>query len=312
MWFGISCGLLASALWGMVFIAPRMLPAFSPWELAIGRYLAYGAVALIATLPMLRRILRKLTWADCRALLRQSCAGNLVYYVLLAFAVQLAGVGPASLIIGTLPISVSLAGRRDSGALPLRQLALPLLVVALGIACINIDLFAGGHSADARPVWERLTGVLCAVGALICWTWYAVDNARYLQRNPQYSSNEWSALYGLSTGFLSLVSGVIGWLLFSPQLVSAESGRDWQFFWLANGVLAIGASLIGNNLWNIASRRLPLTLTGQLLVMESLFALAYVFAYEGRLPRVLEVSAIALLMLGVAWSVRLHTTDKSA
>ena len=307
MGIGIICGLLAGALWGMVFIAPRLLPAFTPWELSIGRYLAYGLVALVASLPLLRRISRKLTRADCLALLRQSCAGNLVYYVLLAAAVQLAGVGPASLIIGILPISVSLAGRRDRGALPLRQLALPLLLVALGIACINIDLFSSATASQAT-VATRLAGVACAAGALASWTWYAVDNARYLQRNPQYSSHEWSALYGLSTGVLSVVFGILGWLLFAPLVTAAETQRDWQMFWLVNGALALGASLIGNSLWNRASRRLPLTLSGQLLVMESLFALLYVFMLEGRLPRLLEATAIALLIVGVAWAVRLHGT----
>ncbi|MCZ3100093.1 hypothetical protein NYZ00_19415, partial [Acinetobacter baumannii] len=44
MGIGVLCGLLAGAFWGMVFIAPKLLPVFSPWELAIGRYLAYGLV----------------------------------------------------------------------------------------------------------------------------------------------------------------------------------------------------------------------------------------------------------------------------
>ncbi len=165
MGIGVLCGLLAGAFWGMVFIAPKLLPAFSPWELAIGRYLAYGIVALAATLPMLRRILRKLTRADCIALLRQAFTGNLLYYVLLAFGVQLAGVGPTSLIIGILPITVTIMGRRDHGAVPLSKLIVPLLVVAAGIACINIDLFSGGGGApgaappppEARPGWENKT-----------------------------------------------------------------------------------------------------------------------------------------------------------
>ncbi|WP_354681741.1 EamA family transporter, partial [Cupriavidus plantarum] len=150
MGIGVLCGLLAGAFWGMVFIAPKLLPAFSPWELAIGRYLAYGIVALAATLPMLRRILRKLTRADCIALLRQAFTGNLLYYVLLAFGVQLAGVGPTSLIIGILPITVTIMGRRDHGAVPLSKLIVPLLVVAAGIACINIDLFSGGGGGGRR------------------------------------------------------------------------------------------------------------------------------------------------------------------
>ena len=322
MGIGVLCGLLAGAFWGMVFIAPKLLPVFSPWELAIGRYLAYGLVAFIAALPLMKRIARKLTRADCLALLRQAFAGNLLYYVLLAFGVQLAGVGPTSLIIGILPISVTIMGRRDHGAVPLSRLIWPLLVVAAGIACINIDLFAGGghaHGAAAgeavRTVWQRLAGVICAAGALVCWTLYAVDNARYLQRNPQYSGNEWSALYGISTGVVSVVLALLallGWLVAGDSLDAASGGRDWQWFWMVNAAVALGASLIGNNLWNISSRRLPLTLSGQMIVFETLFALAYGFVFDHRLPRPLEIAAIALLMIGVAWSVRLHAVDKSA
>ena len=138
-----------------------------------------------------------------------------------------------------------------------------------------------------------------------------MDNARYLQRNPHFSSNEWSALYGISSGALSaaltaaaLLVGGIGW--------TSGSGRVWGTFWAVNAAVALGASLIGNNLWNMASRRLPLTLSGQLIVFETLFALAYGFVYDGRWPRPLEIAAIALLIAGVGWSVRLHAEDKSA
>lgn len=320
MGIGVLCGLLAGAFWGMVFIAPKLLPAFSPWELAIGRYLAYGLVAFVAALPLMRRIARKLTRADCIALLRQAFTGNLLYYVLLAFGVQLAGVGPTSLIIGILPISVTLMGRRDHGAVSLSRLVWPLLVVAAGIACINIDLFAGNgdgaHGAvageAARSAWQKMAGVLCAVGALTCWTLYAVDNARYLQRNPQYSGNEWSALYGLSTGLVSVCLALAGWVVAGDALTAPGSGRDWQWFWMVNAAVALGASLIGNNLWNVSSRRLPLTLSGQMIVFETLFALAYGFMLAARWPRPLEIAAIVLLMIGVAWSVRLHATDKAA
>lgn len=313
MGIGVLCALLAGAMWGMVFIAPRALPAFSPWELTLGRYLAYGAIAAIAAAPTLPRIARKITRADCLALAKQSCSGNLVYYVLLAFGVQLAGVAPTSLIIGILPITVTVLGRRDHGAVPLSRLIWPLLVVAAGIACINIDLFGHGaaSAANVRPIWQRIAGVACAAGALCCWTWYAVDNARYLQRNPHFSSNEWSALYGMSTGVLSMGLTVIA-LLVAGTSWASSGGRAWGTFWAVNAAVALGASLIGNNLWNVASRRLPLTLSGQMIVFETLFALAYGFVYDGRWPRPLEIAAVALLILGVGWSVRLHAEDKSA
>lgn len=79
MWIGVSCGLLAGAMWGLVFIAPEMLDAFSPLELAVGRYLAYGAMAFVLLLPRLKSLLATLVPADYAALARHALAGNIVY-----------------------------------------------------------------------------------------------------------------------------------------------------------------------------------------------------------------------------------------
>ena len=40
---GIVAGLAAGALWGLVFVAPRMVSGFSPVDFTAGRFLAYGA-----------------------------------------------------------------------------------------------------------------------------------------------------------------------------------------------------------------------------------------------------------------------------
>ena len=132
MWTGVLCGLLAGAMWGMVFIVPELLPAFSPVELAVGRYIAYGAIAFGLMLPRLRTLVGRLERSDYGALLRHALAGNIVYYMLLALGVNLAGVAATSLIIGVLPIAVTLMGRKDHGSLPLHRLAWPLLVVGAG------------------------------------------------------------------------------------------------------------------------------------------------------------------------------------
>ena len=63
-------------------------------------------------------------------------------------------------------------------------------------------------------------------------------------------------------------------------------------------------------LWT-ASGGLPLTLSGQLIVFETLFALLYAFIYDERLPRPLELAAILLLVAGVCWSVRQHAVHES-
>lgn len=313
MWRGIVFGLLAGAFWGAVFIVPAVLPDFSPFELMVGRYVCYGALAAGLMLPRLLPLLRRLRRGDWLAMLRQALAGNVVYYLLLAYGVKLAGVAATSLIIGLLPLSVTILGRKDHGALPLRRLAWPLLVVALGIACINLDVFSheAGTEAGGAGLAHKLLGVLCAACALACWTWYALDNARFLKRHAHFSSVEWSMLYGLASGVIALVAGAVALALHQAgDGAGGAAGRDWPVFWFVCLLLALGASVIGNYLWNMASRLVPVTLSGQLILSETLFALLYGFVYAQRMPRALEWAAMVLLTAGVLWSVQRHAQEE--
>ncbi|KVP27444.1 DMT family transporter [Burkholderia ubonensis] len=302
---GVVYGVLAGALWGMVFMVPRLLTDFSPLLLSAGRYAMYGLVSLAAALPVARSLLARLTREDFIALAKLALVGNVAYYMLLSGAVHLIGIAPSSLIVGVLPVTVTLAGLGDQGAVPLRRLAGPLALVVAGIACINVDLFTS-KAAHATTLAQKLAGIACAAGALASWTWYAVANARYLQRHHHFSGNEWSVLWGVVTGLI----GAVCWLgaLAAPAgtLQAALPASRWQLFWLLNLGLAIGASWLGNGLWNAASKRLPLTLSGQLIVFETVFALLYAFVYDHRLPRVLEIAALVLLLAGVYGSVRRH------
>jgi drug/metabolite transporter (DMT)-like permease len=303
---GVLYGVLAGALWGTVFVVPRQLPDFSPLLLSAGRYVMYGLVSLAALLPMLRRVWPRITRADLVALVKLALMGNLLYYLFLATAIHLVGIAPASLIVGVLPVTVTLLGRRDHGAVPLARLVWPLAMIAAGIVCINVDVFTAASSGSASTL-TKIAGIGCAIGALVCWTWFAVENARYLHRNAHFSGNEWSVLWGVVTGALGGVLWLAILALPAGTVQESVTASRWTTFWQLNLVLAIGASWLGNGLWNAAAKRLPLTLSGQMIVFETLFALLYGFIYDHRLPRVLEVAAIVLLVAGVSWSVRQHS-----
>ncbi|CAG9265387.1 Integral membrane protein [Burkholderia diffusa] len=302
---GVVYGVLAGALWGMVFLVPRLMTDFSPLLLSAGRYAMYGLVSLAAALPAARSLLVRLTREDLVALAKLALIGNVTYYMLLSGAVHLIGIAPSSLIVGVLPVTVTLAGLGDQGAMPLRRLVAPLALVIAGIVCINVDLFTS-EAAHATTLGQKLAGIACATGALASWTWYAVANTRYLQRHHHFGGNEWSVLWGVVTGLI----GGLCWLailaLPAGTVQAAVPASRWQLFWLLNLALAIGASWLGNGLWNAASKRLPLTLSGQLIVFETVFAMLYAFVYDHRMPRVLEIAALALLLAGVYGSVRRH------
>lgn len=300
---GLGCGIAAGALWGSIFVAPRMLPAFSPLALSAARYLLYGVLSLALALPIRRTLWHKTTRRDWLALLLLSLPGNLLYYLCVAGGVQRVGVAPVSLIVGLLPVTVTLAGAAEHGSVPLRRLALPLLMAAAGVACI----YADAPATQAGPgEGTYLLGLLMAAGALACWTVYAVCNARYLRRHPQFSSREWSLLTGIATGALSLVLAIPAFLVPGMATAAPQPASAWGLFWLVNTGVALGASVLGNSLWNAASRRLPLTLSGQMIVFETVFALLYGFIQEGRWPHGLEGVAALLLVGGVGLATRRH------
>ncbi|MEH6434805.1 DMT family transporter [Massilia sp. DD77] len=292
---GIGSGILAGALWGLVFLAPELTAGFLPLQLSAGRYLAYGLVAAVLIAPSWRRLLRTLTWKEWRALLWLSFSGNIVYYVFLATAVQQGGVAMPSLVIGLLPIAVTLVGSRDRHAPPLRRLLPSLALSAAGLACIS------WQSLSSAGI-DSLPGLGCAVGALVSWTIYAVNNSRWLGRLQGVSGHDWNLAMGVVTGLEALLLAV-------PAFAGTDTGHSsaqWLHFAGVVTSVAILCSILGNALWNVASRALPLTLMGQMIVFETLFASLYGFLWEERWPTGLEWAAMVLLVGGVVACARAH------
>ena len=292
---GMLAGIAAGALWGLVFLAPALIPAFQPLELSVGRYLAYGLIAAVLVAPSWRRLLRTLSWREWRGLIWLSLTGNIVYYVLLASAVQMGGVAMTSMVIGLLPLVVTLVGSRDRHAVPLRRLLPSLLLSIAGLLCIS-------WQSLASPRHASLPGLLCALAALLSWTVYAVGNSRWLGQLRSVSAHEWNLLTGVVTGAAALLLA-IPVALVAP---AAHGGTAWlQFAAVVTGV-ALLCSVVGNGLWNHASRVLPLTLMGQMIVFEFLFALLYGYLWEQRWPTLAEAAATMLLLAGVLACAAAH------
>lgn len=293
---GIACGMAAGALWGLVFLAPELANGFTPLQLSAGRFLAYGVFAAALLWPRWGALKAQLAARDWRALCALSFLGNALYYVLLANAVQRGGIAMTSLVIGFLPVAVTVIGSRESQAVPLRRLAASLLFGLAGVACIGWESL-GGQSARGD-----LVGVLCAFGALVSWTLFAIGNSRQLARLPQVSAHDWNLAIGVVTGAQAVLLLLLAWLLDSNEHTASQW---WRFIAVVTGV-ALAASIAGNALWNRMSRMLPLTMVGQMILFETLFALLYGFLWEQRLPTPWEMAAMLLVVAGVLSCVRAH------
>lgn len=293
---GLLFGIGAGALWGLVFLAPELVRSFGPLELAAGRYLAYGIISVGLILPRWRALRGALSRRDWLSLCWLALAGNTLYYVLVASAVQLGSVAMASLVVGFLPVTVTIIGSRDRGAVPLRALLPSLLLCAAGALAI------GWQAIGAATAGTELVGLICAFGALASWTAYAVGNSRCLARLPHLSAHDWSLLTGVVTGAQAL--------LLVPLVAVVQPAQHLPIEWLQFAGVSIGvavfASICGNALWNRMSRLLPLTLVGQMIVFETVFALLYGFVWEQRWPQLSEVLAFGFVLAGVMSCLAAH------
>jgi len=318
---GTVYALAAGLMWGLVFIAPTLLADYPATLLVVGRYLAFGLIAL----PLAwwdRARLAELTRADWLEALKLSTVGNLLYYLCLAAAIQRAGGPLPTMLIGTLPVVIAIvsnlrgsaAVRAREGRLPWARLAPSLLLIAAGIACVNQAELQHLRHRGGIDLQRYAEGALLALAAVACWTWYPIRNADWLRAHKDRSATAWATAQGLATLPLALLGYAVlwGWTAWQgtadgsaaiPATAMPFGPRPAAFIgWML--VIGFFASWLGTLCWNEASQRLPPALGGQLIVFETLAALAYAFALRGQAPQSLTLGGIVLLVSGVVMALR--------
>ena len=312
MFIGLLSALGAGLMWGLVFVAPLMLADYPGLMLSFGRYLGFGLIALVPAFFDRRRI-AALSRADWIAAIKLSLVGNILYYAALASAIQLADAPLPAMLIGTLPVIISIFSNWSPGhpseAVAWKRLAPSLVVIFAGLMLANASELA--HLDGGRSTADYALGCFIALGALAAWTWYPIMNARHMKQNPHIRSSTWSTAQGLATLPLALI-GMAGYGAYASVAASAYDfplgARPWQFIGLML-TLGLCASWLGTMLWNKASQRLPTSLAGQLIVFETLSALLYAFIWRGMAPAASVIAGIVLLCIGVM--LGMHTFQKA-
>lgn len=296
---GVLAGLAAGALWGLVFVAPRMLDTgpggYSSIDLTAGRFAVYGLLAAGVMLAGWRS--RRLpTLGQAGAALAMSVLGFSGYYLLLVLAIYDAGTEVPSLVIGTIPLWVMLLGRPQGlrwGAL------LPGLALTLaGLALMMGTTHEAGQGA-APHFWRGMAFVLAA---LVCWTAFAIFNSAWLKRHPEVNATDWANWLGVATGMGALLM----WLAGGSDWQALAARDDRGKFVLLCVVAGVGSTWLATILWNMASQRLSASLCGQLIVSETIFALLYSFMWDGHWPTATQLAACVLFTLGILASIRAH------
>jgi drug/metabolite transporter (DMT)-like permease len=299
---GMAAGLAACALWAMVFVAPRIAPGFTAVDLTAGRFVVYGALSLV--LLAWGPPLRWLGWPAMAMAALLSVLGFTAYYLLLVMAIRYAGVELPSLVIGTIPVWMLLLGRPRG--MRVSTLAPGMLLTIAGLGLVTADVWMHAQGVDTgpagtdRPAWKMGAGY--AVLAMASWTAFALINSAWLKKNPHITASSWANWMGIGA---ALGSMALWWM----------AGSNWNFLVSQPGlqkallvclVTGVGSAWLGTLLWNLASQRLAASLGGQLIVSETVFALAYAFLLGGMAPTASQWFAGLCFVFGIVLTVRTH------
>lgn len=298
---GIFAGLIAGALWGLVFVAPSLAPNLSVIDLVSGRFISYGLGSLLVM--ALSRGTRALpTLRQAGMALGLSLLGFSGYYLLLVLAIRDAGVEVPTLIIGTIPIWVMLLGKPEG--LLWRALLPGLALTISGVVLMMVEGFSRAGTADGQVAagWTYWRGIGYAVLAMVSWTAFALLNSVWLKKHREVKTTDWANWLGVASGLAALLL----WNALGSDanvLLAQADIAQAAIVCIATG---LGSAWLASVLWNIASRRLSASLCGQLIVSETLFSLLYAFAWVGEWPTGIQWAASVVFVLGILVSIRTH------
>ncbi len=305
--------LAATIVWALAFLVPMALDSFGPVEITLGRYLSYGLVSLVLLISAGRELwsaLDRRTWLTAVVF---SLTGNIGYYFFLIMGLKYVGASVTTLIVGTLPITVALYGNWRRREYPFRLLLVPVGLILLGLLVFNVEEIGWPPGQGSGPLTGQFVGIGCSVVALVMWTWFGVVNAGFLKAHPEISASTWSSLLGVGTlvwalaalPIVALVDGNVASVAAAASpLEPTPAGTSIWPLALGSVVLGVAVSWGGSVLWNRASALLPVALAGQLMVFETVFGLAAIYAFVGGRPSMVEVLSIVIILIGVLLGIR--------
>ena len=297
MLFGVLSGLFCGALWGLTFVAPRAVDPFSTVDLTVLRYGLFGSFSLLLMIAVARF---RPTGYSRRRLLTGLALGGCCYtgyFLSIALAVRYAGTVIPPIIVGTMPVVLALIANWTDRSVSWRSLAIPLGLIAAGVGAVNLGTLS--DTADAAARVDTLLGVGFSLLSLAIWVGYGLVNGAVMQARDAPDPVGWTCLQGVGAFATSLFLVPLT-SVFDPAAPAHAATEAEVINFLTWGiVLGLAASWLATVAWVVAAGRLPVALTAQLIVTETVFGLISGFIFEGRWPTGYETTGILLQIAGV-------------
>jgi len=298
---GVGFAVLATLSWACNFIAPYVLQGYSITDFMLVRFMMAGVLGAVL-LPLYRSQLRGLRPGQWLIGMGLGVLGYLAYSSCIAGGVIYGGPLMIAAFIGAVPVLQALLGNATHRSLRWSQLIMPISLLCLGLVMINLQVLREPPN-KATVLWA---GLAFSLGAVLIWLSFSVINQNAMEHLHTAATSAWTCLMMIGAGLAALVLTPLAWaadLLRLPAQGFATPEAFHLYGWAL--FIALLSSVIGAGAWNLASRRLPMVLSGQLIALESFFATVLGLAFHGRLPSMAEAIGLALILFGTAYSVRI-------
>ncbi|OQM34302.1 DMT family transporter [bacterium endosymbiont of Pedicinus badii] len=310
MTMGIFFAIIAGFFWGFIFIIPTFIPEYPGLMQSCGRYMSFGLFSIILSWKEIKKLkyLKKKDWITATKL---SFVGNILYYACLSGAIQKIGAPISTIVIGILPLTISLYSiwhskntkkNNNFEIISYESLFLSILCIVFGLILINLHEIRSFSSYSSKiSFFEYFYGFLLANIALFCWTWYPIKNLHWLKKNSKIESSTWTTAQGIVTFPLSLL---VYFLVCINIYVNKKNfplpfGPNPYLFIFLMLTLGIFCSFLGLLFWNKASKIIPSSKMGSMIIFEVIFGIIYAFLLKKKFPSILFSLGIIFILLGV-------------
>ena len=304
MLVGFFSGVMGCALWGFIYLVPLLLSGYDPISIAMARFACFG-IGSVFLLYRYQEQLKQLTFRDWFDAFNLAFIGNAVYFVFLSQGIKLSGAPLAGMLMALIPVLVAVITNRKTLdnpiVVPWKKLIVPLGMILLGLVMANLTEFElATEKTSTRDFW---IGAGCSTIAMLLWTWFPIRNSQWLTRHPTISPFAWTTAQGFAifpaTVFIYCFVNVDSIIGETPFL--GETPLTFIMLMLLAGIICGWG---GMALWNYMSARLPVALSGQMIVFETIFSVIYTLIYREEYPSWTLLLGLIILLLGVVLSLK--------
>ena len=306
----ILIGIMVNFIWGLAFLIPY-ITTIDPILLTAGRYVTYGLFSIILMMTISRSVLQTLSYKDWLLAATFALTGYVGYYMFLTLSIRFGDISIATLIAGIAPITFAIYGNILQREFPFHRLFFPLIFILTGLILFYWEKLS--IIQDMSKVKDIFFSVFFALLALLSWTWYGVQNARYLKQKQACGHKLKDSDWAIIIGICSLIVTVLGLCFFALigvwnpfTIIKVFKTTQLAMTYIAVSlVLGIFISYCTTVLWNRISRKLPISFAGQLLVFETISSILYEAIADQTIPSTHTILSICIILLGVIFGINI-------